>query len=207
MPGVALSTLSHHIDIEFLREALRRTRKDGATGVDEMTAEEYGKRLDENLASLLERFKSGTYLAPPVRRVFIPKGDGTKMRPIGIPTFEDKVLQRAVTMVLEAVYEQDFRNCSWGFRPRRSAHDALRQLQRGLMEMGGGQVLEVDIQSFFDTLDHGHLRSFLDRRVRDGVLRRMIDKWLKAGVLEEGVLTHHDDGTEPVNNFETRATI
>jgi group II intron reverse transcriptase/maturase len=98
-------------------------------------------------------------------------------------------------MVLEAVYEQDFRNCSWGFRPRRSAHQALRQIQRGLMEMGGGQVLEVDIKSFFDTLDHGHLRTFLDRRVRDGVLRRMIDKWLKAGVLEKGVLTHHDDGT------------
>ncbi len=195
MPRMALCTLSHHIDIEFLREAYRRTRKDGATGVDEMTADEYGKRIDENLASLLERFKSGTYWAPPVRRVFIPKGDGTKTRPIGIPTFEDKVLQRAVTMVLEAVYEQDFRNCSWGFRPRRSAHHALRQIQRGLMEMGGGQVLEVDIKSFFDTLDHSHLRDFLDRRVRDGVLRRMIDKWLKAGVLEEGVLTHHDDGT------------
>ena len=102
MPGAALSTLSHHIDLDSLREAYRRTRKDGATGVDEMTAKEYASNLEGNLASLLERFKSGTYWAPPVRRVHIPKGDGTKTRPIGIPTLEDKVLQRAVTMVMEA---------------------------------------------------------------------------------------------------------
>ncbi|MCA1837333.1 MAG: group II intron reverse transcriptase/maturase [Actinobacteria bacterium] len=195
MPQAALSTLSHHIDLEFLREAYRRTRKDGATGVDEMTAKEYAENLDERLASLLERFKSGTYWAPPVRRVHIPKGDGTKTRPIGIPTFEDKVLQRAVTMVLEAVYEQDFLNCSWGFRPGRSAHGALESLYQALRRMHGGWVLDVDIKSFFDTIDHGQLRSFLDQRVRDGVLRRMIDKWLKAGVLEEGAIRYPDGGT------------
>jgi len=181
-------TLSHHMDHEFLREAYRRTRKDGATGVDEMTAKEYASKLDEHLASLLERFKSGTYWAPPVRRVHIPKGDGTKTRPIGIPTFEDKVLQRAATMVMEAVYEQDFLDCSWGFRPGRSAHGALETLREGLRKMQGGWVLDVDIKSFFDPIDHGQLRSFLDQRVRDGVLRRMIDKWLKAGVLEEGAV-------------------
>jgi retron-type reverse transcriptase len=169
MPQATLSTLSHHIDLEFLREAYRRTRKDGATGVDEMTAKEYASKLDEHLISLLERFKSGTYWAPPVRRVHIPKGDGTKTRPIGIPTFEDKVLQRAVTMVMEAVYEQDFLDCSWGFRPGRSAHGALETLREGLRKMQGGWVLDVDIKSFFDTIDHGHLRSFLDKRVRDGV--------------------------------------
>jgi len=125
MPGAALTTLSHHIDLDFLHEAYRRTRKDGAAGVDERTAKEYAMDLDENLAALLEQFQSGTYWAPPVRRVHIPKGDGTKTRPIGIPTFEDKVLQRAVTMVMEAVYEQEFLNCSWGFRPGRSAHGAL----------------------------------------------------------------------------------
>lgn len=107
-PEAVLTTLSYHIDLEFLKEAYRRTRKNGAAGVDEMIAEEYAKDLHGRLALLLERFKSGTYWAPPVRRVHIPKGDGTKTRPIGIPTFEDKVLQRAVTMVLEAVYEQDF---------------------------------------------------------------------------------------------------
>jgi RNA-directed DNA polymerase len=195
MPQAALSTLSHHIDLVLLREAYRRTRKDGATGVDEMTAKEYASKLDENLASLLERFKSGTYWAPPVRRVHIPKGDGTKTRPIGIPTFEDKVLQRAVTMVMEAVYEQDFLDCSWGFRPGRSAHEALETLREGLRKMHGGWVLDVDIKSFFDTIDHGQLRSFLDQRVRDGVLRRTIDKWLKAGVLEEGAVHYPEGGT------------
>jgi group II intron reverse transcriptase/maturase len=195
MPGAALTTLSHHIDLDFLREAYRRTRKDGATGVDEMTAKEYASNLEGNLASLLERFKSGTYWAPPVRRVHIPKGDGTKTRPIGIPTLEDKVLQRAVTMVMEAIYEQDFVDCSWGFRPGRSAHGALERLREGLTKMHGGWVIEVDIESFFDTIDHGQLRSFLDQRVRDGVLRRMIDKWLKAGVLEEGAVHYPDGGT------------
>lgn len=195
MPQAVLTTVSHHIDLDFLREAHRRTRKDGATGVDDMTAKEYASKLDENLASLLERFKSGTYWAPPVRRVHIPKGDGAKTRPIGIPTFEDKLLQRAVTMVLEAVYEQEFSNCSWGFRPGRSAHGALEMLRKGLMTMHGGWVLDVDIKSFFDTIDHGQLRLFLDQRVRDGVLRRMIDKWLKAGVLEQGAVHYPDGGT------------
>jgi len=191
----ALNTLAHHIDIELLREAYRRTRKDGAVGTDGQTAAEYAAKLEDNLRDLLDRFKSGSYRAPPVRRVHIPKGDGTKTRPIGIPTFEDKVLQRAVTMVLEAVYEQDFLNCSYGFRPGRSAHDALQALWEGLMEMRGGWVLEVDIEKFFDSMDHGRLRDFLDGRVRDGVLRRTINKWLKAGVLEGDALRYPDAGT------------
>src|ERR1019366_5050441 len=116
-PGMAFKTLAHHIDVAWLHEAYRRTRKDGATGVDRQTAEEYATNLEENLRSLLDRAKSGTYRAPPVRRVHIPKGSGAETRPIGIPTFEDKVLQRAVAMVLEAVYEQDFLECSYGFRP------------------------------------------------------------------------------------------
>ena len=194
-PQRALLSLAHHIDIELLREAHRRTRKDGAPGIDGQTAEEYEANLEENLQSLLDRFKSGRYQAPPVLRVHIPKGDGSKTRPIGIPTFEDKVLQRAVALVLEAVYEQDFLDCSYGFRPRRSAHQALNSLWHELMAMGGGWVYEVDIQSFFDELDHGHLRSFLDRRVRDGVLRRTIDKWLKAGVMEEGRQSYPESGT------------
>lgn len=194
-PKVALTTLAHHIDIEFLREAYRRTRKDGATGVDGETAASYAENLDENLRSLLDRFKSGTYFAPPVRRVLILKGDGSKTRPIGIPTFEDKVLQRAVTMVLEAIYEQEFLDCSYGFRPARSAHGALQVLWDGLMKMHGGWVLELDIEKFFDSMVHEHVRTFLDRRVRDGVLRRTINKWLKAGVLEAGELHYEDAGT------------
>ena len=194
-PKMVLNTLAHHIDIEFLREAYRRTRKDGAVGVDGETAASYAEALDENLRSLLDRFKSGTYFAPPVRRVHIPKGDGSRTRPIGIPTFEDKVLQRAVTMVLEAVYEQEFHDCSYGFRPARSAHDALQALWDGLMKMHGGCVLELDIENFFGAMVHEHLRTFLDRRVRDGVLRRTINKWLKAGVLEAGELHYEDTGT------------
>jgi group II intron reverse transcriptase/maturase len=194
-PDMAFTSLAYHVDVEFLREAYRRTRKDGAVGVDGQTADEYAANLEANLLSLLERFKSGTYHAPPVRRVHIPKGDGSKTRPIGIPTFEDKVLQRAVAMLLEAVYEQDFMPCSFGFRPGRSAHQALAVLWRGLMDMGGGWVIDVDIRSFFDTLDHGHLRSFLDQRVRDGVLRRAVGKWLNAGVLESGSITRSEEGT------------
>ena len=136
-PGMALTTLAHHIDMDWLREAYRRTRKDGAVGVDGQTAETYATNLDANLGSLLERAKSGTYLAPPVRRVYIPKTSGSETRPIGIPTFEDKILQRAVTMILEAVYEQDFLDCSYGFRPGRSAHQGLDTLWHALMKMGG----------------------------------------------------------------------
>ena len=154
MPGVALRTLAQHIDIGCLREAYRRTRKDGAVGVDRQTAGQYAENLERNLQSLLDRAKSGTYSAPPVRRVHIPKGDGSQVRPIGVPTFEDKILQRAVAMVLEAVYEQDFLACSYGFRPGRSAHQALEVLREGLMTMGGGWVLEVDIRSFLDASSH-----------------------------------------------------
>jgi len=194
-PQMAFTTLNHHIDIELLHEAHRRTRKGGAAGVDGQTAEDYAADLEANLHGLHDRFKSGTYKAPPVRRVRIPKGDGKQTRPIGIPTFEDKILQRAVTMVLEAIYEQDFLDCSYGFRPGRSAHMALEDLWHSMMATGGGWVLEVDIRKFFDHLDHGHLRDFLDRRVRDGVLRRAIDKWLKAGVLEDGCFMYPDSGT------------
>jgi len=194
-PDMVIVTLGHHIDLAWMYEAYRLTRKDGAAGTDEVTAAEYAENLDLNLRSLLERFKSGTYYAPAVRRVQIPKGSGCKTRPIGIPTFEDKVLQRAVLMVLEAVYEQDFYDFSYGFRPNRSAHQALDSLCNRLTEVRGGWVLEADISSFFDALDHKTLRSFLDQRVRDGVIRKMIDKWLKAGVLENGQLRRTEDGT------------
>jgi group II intron reverse transcriptase/maturase len=195
-PKRVLTTLAHHIDEVWLREAYRRTRKDGAVGVDGVTAAQYEADLEVNLASLLERFKSGRYRAPAVRRVHIPKpGKAKKTRPIGIPTLEDKVLQRAVLMVLEPVYEQDFLDCSYGFRPGRSAHQALDALWRGLMEMGGGWIIDLDIQSFFDDVDWNHLRGFLDQRVRDGVIRRAIGKWLNAGVMESGEVSHPERGT------------
>lgn len=189
-----LTTLAHHIDIEWLREAHRRTRKDGARGVDGQSAEQYESDLESNLESLLGRVKAGAYRAPPVRRVYIPKGDG-QQRPLGIPTYEDKVLQRSVAMVLEAVYEPEFLDCSYGFRPGRSAHQALGALRDTVMEMKCAWVLEVDVQRYFDTIDHEQLRNVLGRRIGDGAILRLIGKWLNAGVMEEGEHRRTESGT------------
>jgi RNA-directed DNA polymerase len=195
-PEMGFTSLAYFIDIDWLREAYQRTRKGGAVGVDEQSGADYAVDLEDNLRSLLDRAKSGTYQAPPVRRTYIPKaGSATETRPLGIPTFEDKVLQRAVVMVLEAVYEQDFKDCSYGFRPGRSAHQALERLWKQTMATGGGWIVEVDIRKFFDAIDHGHLRELLQRRVRDGVLLRLIGKWLNAGVLEDGCVTHPETGS------------
>lgn len=193
-PQMVLTTLAHHIDAQWLLEAYRRTRRNAAAGVDGVTAEQYEANLTENLESLLDRLHTGRYRAPAVRRVYLPKPGG-KTRPIGIPTLEDKVLQRAVLMVLEPVYEQDFLECSYGFRPGRGAHQALDALWRQLMDYGGGWVIDLDIQSFFDQVGRNHLRDFLDRRVRDGVIRRTIGKWLRAGVMEEGAVWYPESGT------------
>lgn len=194
-PGMKLLTLAHHIDVMFLKEAYRRTRKDGASGVDGQSAQEYGENLEANLESLLNRFKSGEYRAPPVKRVLIPKGDGKKTRKIGIPTFEDKVLQRAVVMILEAVYEEDFKEFSYGFRRGKSPHDALERLQHDLMRMAGGWALIADITDCFGSLSHKHTREILDLRVQDGVIRRTLHKWLKAGVMENGNVWYPKKGS------------
>jgi RNA-directed DNA polymerase len=193
--GVPLKTVAHHMDIGWLKEAVRRTRKDGATGIDGVTAQEYEQDLEGNLAGLLERAKSGNYRAPPVRRVHIPKGDGQETRPIGIPTFEDKVLQRAVAMLLVPIYEQQFLDCSHGYRPGRSPHTALESFWKSMMPMDGGWVLEVDLKQFFDSLPHQPLQQVVRQRVGDGVVLRLIGKWLNAGVMEEGQLEHPETGT------------
>lgn len=195
-PQMAFTSLAYLMDIDWLKEAYRQTRKDGAVGVDGVTASVYEQDLEGNLQRLLDRAKSGRYQAPPVRRVHIPKGgSSTETRPLGIPTLEDKILQRAVVMLLEPIYEQDFLDCSYGFRPGRSAHQALTRFRDQLMNCRGGWVLEVDIRKFYDNLDHGHLRTFLQLRVRDGVLLRLIGKWLKAGVLEDGSVSFPEAGT------------
>jgi RNA-directed DNA polymerase len=195
-PDMAFTNLAHHIDMEWMLTAHARTRRDGAVGVDGQTAAEYEVNLEANLQNLLDRAKSGTYVAPPVRRTYIPKaGSPNETRPLGIPTYEDKILQRAVLLVLESVYEADFLDVSHGFRPKRGAHGALDSLWKHEMKLRGGWIVDVDVRKFFDTIDHGHLREFLKRRVRDGVILRLIGKWLNAGVLEEGILTIPDDGT------------
>jgi group II intron reverse transcriptase/maturase len=195
-PKVCFTAINHFLDLELLMEAYKGLRKDSAAGVDGQIVAEYGKNLDVNLQSLLERARSGTYKAPPVKRVYIPKGgSGKEMRPIGIPTVEDKVLQRAVVMLLEPIYEQDFLNCSYAFRRDRSAHMALEKLWKECMDNSVTWVLDLDISKFFDTIDRAYLRSFLDERVRDGVIRKLIDKWMKAGVFEEGFVYHPESGT------------
>jgi RNA-directed DNA polymerase len=179
------SSVAHAIDLDWVREAYRRTRKDGAPGVDGRDAAAFAEHLEANLQKLAEQLRMGSYRPPPVRRAHIPKSPG-KTRPIGVPTFEDKVAQRAVAMLLEAIYEQDFYVHSYGFRPGRSAHQALEELQKRPTYWEHCWVIEADIQSFFDTIDHKRLRSILDQRVRDGVIRRLVDRWLNAGVLENG---------------------
>ncbi len=181
-PAMAFTSLNQYLDAEWLRYAYECTRKDGAVGVE------------QNLQSLMDRLKSGRYRALPVRRHYIDKSDGSK-RALGIPSFEEKVAQRAIALLLEPLYEQDFCNCSFGFRTGRNAHQALLEIRRGIMEKRGRWVLEVDVRKYFDSIDHAKLRELLARRVTDGVVRRLIDKWLKAGVMEQGQLSFPESGT------------
>jgi group II intron reverse transcriptase/maturase len=191
---MAFTSLNHYLDEEWLRFAYESTRKDGAVGVDGQTAQEYALNLEQNLRDLLNRLKSGRYHALPVRRHYIDKPDGSK-RGLGIPTFEEKVAQRAIVMLLEPIYEQDFLSCSFGFRPDRSTHQALQALRTGIMARRGYWVLDVDIRKYFDSIPFAQLREFLSKRVTDGVVRRLIDKWLKAGVMEQGQVFYPETGT------------
>jgi RNA-directed DNA polymerase len=188
------TSVAHVIDLDWMKEACRRTRKDGATGVDGLKWADYVTNLEANLGALATKIRAGTYRPPPVRRAHIPKANGDT-RPIGIPSIEDKIAQRAVAMLLESIYEQDFESCSYGFRPGLSAHQALEELQRRPTFWKRCWVIEADIQSFFDTIDHAILRSVLDRRVRDGVIRTLVDRWLNAGVLEHGQVVRPESGT------------
>jgi len=194
-PEIAFTSLAHYIDLEWLTEAYHRTRKDGCAGIDDIVGKQYTENLHDNLQNLLDRLKSGTYKAPPVKRKHIPKGTSGETRPIGVPTFEDKIVQRAVVMLLEPIYEHDFYDGSFGFRPKRSAHQALAAVWDATMEVKGGWVLEVDIRKFFDTIDHRQLQEFVSQRIRDGVIRRLIGKWLNAGVMEDGNISYSDEGT------------
>jgi RNA-directed DNA polymerase len=193
-PEMVFTTLAHHIDVEWLREAYRLTNKSSAAGVDGVTATEYAANLEENLQALHERLKSGQYKAPPVERVWLDKEDGRK-RPIGKPTFEDKIVQRAVVMLLEAIYEQDFYDFSHGFRPGHSAHQALHALREQCWELNIKWIVDADVSGFFDELRHDLLRDFIKRRVNDGGILRLIGKWLNAGVMEEGNLTYAEKGS------------
>jgi group II intron reverse transcriptase/maturase len=192
-PNRVFTTLAHLIDVDFLREAYRQTSKASAPGIDGVTAQEYAEHLDENLRDLHERLRSGRSQAPPVERVWLEKDDGGQ-RPIGKPTFEDKLVQRAVAMLLEAIYEQDFYDGSYGFRQGRSPHHALHELRERCMTEDIGWIVDADVSGYFDSRDGTQLREVLRKRVNDGSIMRLIGKWLHAGVMEEGVLTHPETG-------------
>ncbi|WP_411045071.1 reverse transcriptase domain-containing protein [Treponema sp. TIM-1] len=171
--GKSVLSIAHYIDVEWMYCAYELTRKDGAVGIDGVEAEAYAEHLGEQLQSLVDRLKSGNYRAPAVRRVYIPKaGSSSEKRPIGIPTFEDKILQRAVHMVLEPIYEGEFYDLSYGFRPGKSAHQALSHIWKETMNINGGCIIDMDISKYFDTIPHEQLREILGRRVSDGVIHQ-----------------------------------
>ena len=194
--GESLVSVAHNIDAQWMYCAYEWTRRDGAAGIDGVTADEYEVGLEGKLEHLVELLKSGAYLAPPVKRVYIPKaGSGTEKRPIGIPTYEDKILQRAVVMVLEPILEKEFYDFSYGFRPGKSAHKALERIWKDSMSMNGGYIIDMDISKYFDTIDRKLLREMLSRRVNDGVITRIVGKWLNAGVMDAGKRIYPEKGT------------
>jgi group II intron reverse transcriptase/maturase len=189
------TALLHHVyDVERLRAAYLALKRDAVAGVDGQTWRRYGEDLEAHLRDLSERLKRGAYRAKPVRRAYIPKADG-RQRPLGVPTLEDKLVQRAVVEVLNAIYEADFLGFSYGFRPQRSQHRALDALTVGITTRRVNWVLDADIRAFFDTLDHGWLVRFVEHRVADRRVVRLIQKWLNAGVLEDGKRTRSEVGT------------
>jgi RNA-directed DNA polymerase len=192
-PKEKWTTLLSHVTVALLKEAYLRLRKDAATGVDGVTWHDYGARLDERLAELEDRVHRGNYHPQPVRRVRILKADG-KTRPLGVPALEDKIVQQAVRMVLEPIYEAEFIGFSYGFRPKRSAHDALDALAIAIAGKVNW-VLDADIKSFFDTIDHRYLQKFLEHRIGDKRMIRLLMKWVNAGVLENGQLHAAQVGT------------
>lgn len=195
-PEARFHSLAHHLDEAALKRAFARIRKDAATGVDGVSKEEYAKHLDENIRDLHQRMRAQQYRHQPIRRVHIPKGPGSReTRPIGISTIEDKIVQGALREVLEAIYEQDFKPCSFGFRPGRGTHDALETLDRMLFRERIRWVLEADIRSFFDSIDRKKLMELLQLRIADGSILRLIGKCLHVGVLDGEEFTKPEDGT------------
>ena len=192
--GEALHSLHHFIDNALLEESYRQQNKNSAAGVDGENWYEFGKEAMVRIPELLRKFKAGEYRAPKIRRVYISKGDGGQ-RPLGINTVEDKVLQGGVRKILEPIYEEDFKDFSYGFRPRRSAHQAVRYMYEEVVNKGIRYIIDADLKNYFGSIPHGLLREFIARRVKDGVIRKMIDKWMKAGVFENGQVTYPEEGT------------
>ena len=192
--GEALHSLYNFIDGPLLQESYERLNKKSSGGIDGKTWQQYGLEFSGRRDGLLEEFRSGRYRAPAIRRVYIPK-DKHGQRPLGITTIEDKVLQASVLRVIEPIYEEDFKDFSYGFRPGRSQHQAIDYMSAQVSFYGMHYIIDADIKNYFGSINHGILREFLDKRVKDGVIRKMIDKWLKAGVMESGNISYPKEGT------------
>jgi len=193
-PEMVFTSLVHRIDLSLLKEGFRKIRKGKASGVDGITAEKYAQNLDQNLYQLYQRLRRGQYTAIPVKRIWLEKENG-KQRPIGIPAFEDKVVQKAVEMILSKIFETDFYDFSHGFRSGHSQHMAIKELRDNCIRNNTNWMLRADITGLFDNIDHEHLRKFIKQRVNDGGIIRLIGKWLNAGVMEEGKYYSTDSGT------------
>ena len=193
-PDRVFTSLIHRMDFDFLREAFYELRRGGAPGLSGITVKDYEKDLEANLMDLHERLTTRTYVAPPIKRVWIDKDNGKK-RPIGLTEIEDKIVQKAVSMLMGAVFEQDFLPISYGFREGCNAHDALAYLREQCMTHGIRWIYDADITGFFDNLDWGWLRTFIQRRINDGGILRLIGKWLNAGIMEGEQISYSDKGT------------
>ncbi|SMC41334.1 group II intron reverse transcriptase/maturase [Sporomusa malonica] len=193
-PRIKLQTLIHVIDEESLKVAHSCMQMNKATGIDAITKEEYGEKLEENLTDLLDRMKRQGYKPQPVKRVCIPKADGKK-RPLGIPAYEDKLVQKVLNEILTAIYEEEFLECSYGFRPGKSCHDALKELANIVITKKVNYVVDADIKGFFDNVSHSWMMKFLQERIEDRNLLRLIQRFLKAGVIEAGIEYETDKGT------------
>jgi group II intron reverse transcriptase/maturase len=192
--GEALHSLNQFIDEALLERSYKQLNKNSSSGVDGENWYEFGIEAKERIPELLRKFKTGEYKAPKIRRAYIPKGEGAK-RPLGIPTIEDKVLQAGVRSVLDPIYEKEFKDFSYGFRPKRSAHQAIDYMTRKVTFGRIRYIIDADLKNYFGSIPHDLLREFIARRVNDGVIRKMIDKWMKAGILEDGQISYPTEGT------------
>jgi RNA-directed DNA polymerase len=193
-PKCMFTSLAHLLTEDFLKECFWELKRDKAPGIDEVTVEEYGEHLDENIEDLVVRLKAKQYRPRPVKRVYIPKPNGER-RPLGIPAIEDKIVQMGIKKILEAIFEQDFVDASYGFRANRSCHDALDMIDKTIMTRPVNYVVDMDIAKFFDTVDHEWLMECLKRRIVDPSLLRLIARFLRSGMMEEGKYYETDKGT------------
>ena len=193
-PNAQFTSLAHLLNIEFLRDCHQSLNRNKAVGIDKVSWEEYDKNLNENLKQLVIRLKRKKYKPLPARRIYIPKGDGNK-RPLGISALENKIVERGITWILESIYEQDFLKCSYGFRPKRNCHQALKELSDLIALRPGNHLVEADIKGFFDNVSHGKLMEFIRIRIKDATLLALIERFLKAGYIDDGVLVKPSAGT------------